>query len=196
LDQYRRARREVDTLRISATHLYDRAKAVVVALPTGPERTRATAALTRADSLLQNMDYTLARLAAQEAENIVVAAGLAPPSLQPADPQAAVATLLEDLGRAVETERLTNLRALFAAPLTDKDARGWQDLFRTAQHLTARFTTDRVVVRGGSATATVQALYKFVTATGSAQRELRPKLALRFTKTASGWRIADMRELP
>ena len=196
LDQYRRSRREVDSLRAGATHLYDRAKAVVVALPTGPERTRATAALTRADSLMQGMDYTLARLAAQEAENIVVAAGLAPPSLQPADPLAAVATLLEDLGRAVETERLTNLRALFAGPLTDKDARGWQALFRTAQQLTARFTADRITVHGGTASATVQALYQFVPAEGGAQRELRPKLATRFTKTASGWRIADMREVP
>ena len=196
LDQFRRARREVDSLRADATHVYDRAKAVVIALPTGPQRTRATAALTRADSLIKGMDYNLARLAAQEAENIVVAAGLAPPSVQPADPQRAVATLLEDLGRAVATERLTNLRALFAAPLTDKDARGWQDLFRTAQGLTARFTTAHLVVRGGSATAAVQALYKFVPAAGGSQRELRPKMAMRFTKTSNGWRIADMRELP
>jgi len=196
LDQYRRARREVDSLRADALHLYDRAKAVVVALPTGPQRTRATAALTRADSLMHGMDYTLARLAAQEAEDIVVAAGLAPPSVQPADPQGAVGTLLEDLARAVETERLTNLRALFAAPLTDKDARGWQDLFRTAQHLTARFTPDRIAVRGSTASTTVQALYRFVPAEGGAQRELRPKLAMRFTKTGSGWRIADMREVP
>src|SRR5439155_1491561 len=95
-------RREVDSLRAGATHLYDRAKAVVVALPTGPERTRATAALTRADSLMQGMDYTLARLAAQEAENIVVAAGLAPPSLQPADPLAAGASgTTSESGRGV-----------------------------------------------------------------------------------------------
>ena len=82
------------------------------------------------------------------------------------------------------------------APLTDKDARGWQDLFRTAQGLTARFTTAHLVVRGGSATAAVQALYKFVPAAGGSQRELRPKMAMRFTKTSNGWRIADMRELP
>src|SRR5205809_158780 len=168
---------------------------VTVGTP-GPQRPRSTAALTRADSLMRGMDFTLARLAAQEAEDIVVAAGLAPPSVQPADPQGAVGTLLEDLARAVETERLTNLRALFAAPLTDKDARGWQDLFRTAQHLTARFTPDRIAVRGSTASTTVQALYRFVPAEGGAQRELRPKLAMRFTKTGSGWRIADMREVP
>src|SRR5207247_574039 len=106
-------------------------------------------------------------------QRLAVAAGLATPSVQPAAREGAVGTLLEDLARAVETERLTNLRALFAAPLTDKDARGWQDLFRTAQHLTARFTPDRIAVRGSTASTTVQALYRFVPAEGGAQRELR-----------------------
>src|SRR5205823_1317192 len=122
-------------------------------------RTRAEAA----GAMKNNVgSWLMAETMLQRAENIVVAAGLAPPSLQPADPLAAVATLLEDLGRAVETERLTNLRALFAGPLTDKDARGWQALFRTAQQLTARFTADRITVHGGTASATVQALYQFV----------------------------------
>ena len=196
LDQYRRARREADSLRADAMHIYDRAKSVILALPTGPQRTRATGALTRADSLMQSLDYNLARLAAQEAEDIVVATGVAPPSPQPADPQRAVATLLEDLGRAVESERIANLRALFAVALTERDAGGWQTLFRTANRLTATFTANRVTFRGTTATATVQAVYKFVPADGGAQRELRPKMAMRFTKTASGWRIADMRETP
>ena len=196
LDQYRRARREADSLRADAAHVYDRAKTVILALPTGPQRTRATAALTRADSLMQSQDYNLARLASQEAEDIVVATGIAPPSVQPADPQRAVATLLEDLGRAVESERIANLRALFAVPLADRDAGGWQTLFRTANRLTANFTANRVTIRGPTATATVQAVYKFVPTDGGAQRELRPKLAMRFTKTPSGWRIADMRETP
>ena len=196
LDQYRRARREADSLRADAMHIYDRAKSVILALPTGPQRTRATGALTRADSLMQSLDYNLARLAAQEAEDIVVATGVAPPSPQPADPQRAVATLLEDLGRAVQSERIANLRALFAVALTERDAGGWQALFRTASRLTATFTANRVTFRGTTATATVQAVYKFVPADGGAQRELRPKMAMRFTKTASGWRIADMRETP
>ena len=194
LDQYRRARREADSLRADAMKVYDRAKTEILALPTGPQRTRATAALTRADSLMQGQDFNLARLSAQEAEDIVVAAGLATASVQPADPQRAVATLLDDLGRAVGSKRLSNLRALFAVPLTDRDARGWQTLFTKAQQLTARYTPDRVTVSGATATAAVQAVYKFVPVSGGAQQELRPKLEMRFTKTSNGWRIANMRE--
>jgi serine/threonine protein kinase len=194
LDQYRRARREVDSLRVVALRLYDRGKRLVVAMPTGPRRTQVTAALTRADSLLQAMDYNLAALTAQSAEDILLAAGIAPPSPQPADPRKALETLLEDLGRAVATERISNMQALFALTIPDRDARGWRSLFQTARGLRARFTADHVNIARAEATADVQAVYTFVPAEGGSQRELRPKMTMRFTKTPNGWRIADMRE--
>jgi eukaryotic-like serine/threonine-protein kinase len=191
--QYRKAGNEAEQLRRQADLAITRATPVVKGVATAPEATHAVTSLARAESLYQAGDYTLATLAARDAEKVGVAAGVAPPSPQPAEPQAAIAVLLLDLARAVASERVANLRVLFPS-MTEANAARWEAFFRRASQLDARFTAAAVHVKGGTGQATVQAEYRFVPKGGGAQQEERASLAMRFTKTPDGWRIAAVRE--
>src|SRR5438034_9926053 len=75
------------------------------------------------------MDYVVARLAALDAEQVGVAAGVAPPSPQPAEPRPGIDVLLQDLERAVSSERVGNLQTLMPV-MADKDVAAWQSFFR------------------------------------------------------------------
>ncbi|MBI1966796.1 MAG: protein kinase [Gemmatimonadetes bacterium] len=186
--QYRKARAEADELRREARRAVDRVTPVVRALPTGPDAARAAILLSRAESLYQAADYGFAKLAAQSAEQIGVAAGIAPPSPQPADPRRAVEVLLEDLARAVASERVENMRVLYPGMTTD-EARGWRYFFRGAERIQARYTIQQFTMTGGTVEAEVRALLQYAPAGGGAPREDRPRLRMRFTKTANGWRV-------
>src|SRR5256885_10918629 len=111
IPQYRKAQQEGEALRRDAQQALARATPVVNALgSTHPDAGRAGASLGRAESLYTAGDYVVARLAALDAEQVGVAAGVAPPSLQPADTRAAVGVLLQDLERAMASERVANLQ--------------------------------------------------------------------------------------
>jgi eukaryotic-like serine/threonine-protein kinase len=195
VSQYRKAQAEVEKLRKEAELAIARATPVVKGLA-GPlgAATRAATSLARAESLYAAMDYPLAASAAQDAERVGVAAGVAPPSPQPLEPHAAIRVLLLDLARAVTSQRVTNLRQLFPF-MTERDAVSWESFFRRASTIEAHFATDDIRVRGGSASATVRAEYRFVQKGGGAQREERAHLEMQFTKTPTGWRVASVREL-
>src|SRR5436309_2982977 len=77
VEQYPKAQREADALRREAQQAVARATPVVHALATRPEAGRAATSLARAESLFSAMDYTLAKLAALDAEQVGVAAGVA-----------------------------------------------------------------------------------------------------------------------
>ena len=49
--------------------------------------------------------------------------------------------------------------------------------------------------RSTTATAQVRALYRYFETANGPPLELRQRLAMRFTKTPSGWRIAGMDEV-
>jgi predicted Ser/Thr protein kinase len=195
IPQYRRAQGEADALRRDAARAIARATPVVQALATRPEAHRAATSLARAESLYAAQDYTVARLAALDAEQVGVAAGVAPPSPQPADARAAADVLLEDLARAVASGRVANLRLLMPT-LSARDAAAWQRFFRRARAVAARYTVEGFTARGETARATVRTVYTYVPADGGAQQELRRRQAIRFAKTPAGWRIADIRDLP
>jgi serine/threonine protein kinase len=191
--QYRKAEIEADTLQRQAALAIARATPVVHALATRPEASRAATSLARAESLYAGMDYVVARLAALDAEQVGVAAGVAPPSPQPGEPRAAVGVLLQDLERAIASERVGNLRVLMP-DMAEKDIAGWQTFFQRYTQLTARYTIERLVLQGGDAHATVQTTYRYVPAGGGAQHETRQRQGIRFTKTPEGWRIANIRD--
>ena len=193
VDQYRKAGREAVVLRSEAEQLISRANTAVRALGARPEAARAVNALARADSLLKAGDFTLAKLAASDAEQTAIGLGVAPPSPQPAEPRAALDVLLQDLGRAVASERIANLKALYPT-MTARDVASWRTFFRGAERLSAKFTAEQLTVRGDSASASVSGIYAFVPRGGGTQREDRPRFAMRFKKTATGWRIASVRE--
>jgi serine/threonine-protein kinase len=192
--QYRKAQAEAATLQHDAQQAIGRATPVVHALATRPEAGRAATSLARADSLYNAMDFVVARLAALDAEQVGVAAGVAPPSPQPGDARAAVAVLLQDLERAVSSARVGNLRVLMPG-MADQDVAAWQGFFQRYTSLTARYTIEHFGGHAGDAQATVRTVYTYVPAGGGSQREARLRQAIRFIRTEDGWRIANIRDV-
>ena len=192
--QYGKAQDEAEALRREAEQAVARATPVVRALATHPQAGRAATSLQRAESLYGALDFALAKLAALDAEQVGVAAGVAPPSPQPADARGAIEVLLEDLARAVASERAANLQVLYPR-MTEAERRSWEAFFRGATGLVARYALKSLSVRGPEARALVDASYVFAPASGGAQREERPRLDMRLEKTPSGWRIAEVGEV-
>ena len=195
IPQYRKAQTEAEGLRQDAEQAIARTTPVVRALATRPEAGRAATSLARAESLYSAMDYVMSRLAALDAEQVGVAAGVAPPSPQPTDPRAGIGVLLQDLERAVSSERVGNLQVLMPG-MAAKDVAGWQAFFERYKQLTARYTIERMSVRADTAVAGVRTVYVYVPAGGGAQRETRLRQTIRFTRSANGWRIANIHESP
>ena len=196
IPQYRKAQQEAEELRREAQLALTRATPVVNALgSTHPDAGRAGASLGRAESLYAAGDWAVARLAALDAEQVGVAAGVAPPSPQPADTRVAVGVLLQDLERAMASERVANLQVLMPG-MAAKDVTGWETFFQRYIRLTARYSVERLSARGDTAYAAVRTVYTFVPAGGGGQRETRLRQAIRFLKTPDGWRIANIRNAP
>jgi eukaryotic-like serine/threonine-protein kinase len=194
VEQYVKARDEARTLDREAQRMLVRVAPVVQAIPTGPAAGNAGVYLARAESLLRQQDFTLAKVAAQSAEQIGVDAGIAPPSSQPAAPRAAVDVLLTDLGRALSSERVANIRVLYPA-MTEDERRGWESFFRGWNQITAKFAIDAFSARGGTANGTVRAMFQYVPARGGAPRVDRRRFEMRFEKKDVGWRLAAVTEL-
>jgi len=195
IPQYAKAQAEAEVLQREAEQAIGRATPVVHALATRPEAGRAATSLARADSLYKAMDYVVSRLAALDAEQVGVAAGVAPPSLQPPEPRAAIAVLLQDLERAVSSERVGNLQVLMPG-MAEKDVAGWQGFFQRFTRLTARYTLERLNTRADTAYATVRTVYLYVPAGGGAQGETRLRQTIRFARTPNGWRVANIHQAP
>src|SRR5437867_2125815 len=172
-----------------------RAAPVVPPLATRPEARRAATSLARADSLYKAMGYVVSRLAALDAEQVGVAAGVAPPSTQPPDARAAIAVLLQDLERAVSSERVGNLQVLMPG-MAPKDVAAWQGFFQLYTRLTARYTIEQLSTRADTAYAAVRTVYLYVPAGGGAQRESRLRQAVPFPRTPNGRRVRNIREGP
>jgi len=194
VDQYRKAQDEARALGQEATQMLQRVTPVVQAIPAGPAAVNAGIYLGRAESLLRQQDFTMAKVAAQSAEQVGIDAGIAPPSSQPPDARGAVAVLLTDLGRALASERVGNVRVIYPR-MTDQERAGWESFFRDWNQITARFTVERFSVRGATATADVRALFEYVPAGGGAPRQDRRRFGMRFEKRDVGWRVATVAEL-
>ena len=195
IPQYRKSQTEAEGLRVEAEQSIARATPVVHALATRPEAGRAATSLARAESLYTAMDYVVSRMAALDAEQVGVAAGVAPPSPQPANTRDAIGVLLQDLERAVSSERVGNLQVLMPG-MGDKDVVAWQSYFKRYTQLTARYSVERLNPRGDTVYAAVRTSYMYVPAGGGAQGETRLRQTIRFTRSPNGWRIADIRNVP
>ena len=192
--QYGKARDEARAMDREAQLMVRRVSPVVQAIPTGAAAANAAVFLARAESLLRVQDFTLAKVAAQSAEQIGIDAGIAPPSPQPANVRSAVEILLSDLGRALSSERIGNIRVLYPG-LTEEERRGWESFFRGWNQITAKFTIDGFRSRGTTANGTVRAVFQYVPARGGAPRVDRRRFEMRFEKKESGWRLAGVSEL-
>jgi eukaryotic-like serine/threonine-protein kinase len=191
---YARARDEARAMDREAQHMIERVAPVVQAIPTGRAASNAGVFLARAESLLHEQDFTLAKVAAQSAEQIGIDAGIAPPSAQPPTPRAAVDVLLSDLGRALASKRISNIRVLYPG-LTESERRGWEAFFRDWNQITAKFTIEDFTVRGNTANGDVRAMFEYVPARGGAPRVDRRRFAMRFERKDVGWRLAAVTEL-
>ena len=194
VEQYRNAQAEARVLQQEAAQMVQRVTPVVQAIPTGPALANAATFLARADSLLRQQDFTMAKVAAQSAEQVAIDAGIAPPSSQPADARGAVDVLLTDLGRALSSERVGNVRVIYPR-MTDQELRGWESFFHDWEQITARFTVERFSARGVAATAEVRALFEYIPAGGGAPRQDRRRFGMRFEKRDVGWRVSAVTEL-
>src|SRR3989441_8513261 len=192
--QYDRARDEARAMDREAQHMIERVSPVVQAIPTGRVASNAGVLLARAESLLREQDFTLAKVAAQGAEQIGIDAGIAPPSTQPPDPRGAVDVLLSDLASALASERIANLRVLYPG-LTEPERRGWLEVFPCWGKSTAQVTVEGVTVQGATATGNVRAMFEYVPAAGGAPRVDRWGYAMRFERKEVGWRLAAVKEL-
>ena len=192
--RYAQARDEARAMEREAQHMIHRVTPVVQALPAGRAAANAGVFLARAESLLREQDFTLAKVAAQSAEQIGIDAGIAPPSTQPADARGAIDVLLDDLGRALASQRISNLRVLYPG-LTEEERRSWEAFFREWNQITAKFTVEDFKTQGASATGNVRALFQYVPAHGGAPRMDRRRFAMRFEKKDPGWRLAAVTEL-
>jgi len=192
--RYAQARDEARAMEREAQHMIQRVTPVVQALPAGRAAANAGVFLARAESLLHEQDYTLAKVAAQSAEQIGIDVGIAPPSTQPADARGAIDVLLDDLGRALASQRISNLRVLYPG-LTEEERRSWEAFFREWNQITAKFTVEDFKTQGASATGNVRALFQYVPAHGGAPRMDRRRFAMRFEKKDAGWRLAAVTEL-
>jgi len=192
--RYAQARDEARAMEREAQHMIQRVTPVVQALPAGRAAANAGVFLARAESLLREQDYTLAKVAAQSAEQIGIDVGIAPPSTQPADARGAIDVLLDDLGRALASQRISNLRVLYPG-LTEEERRSWEAFFREWNQITAKFTVEDFKTQGASATGNVRALFQYVPAHGGAPRMDRRRFAMRFEKKDAGWRLAAVTEL-
>jgi eukaryotic-like serine/threonine-protein kinase len=192
--QYRKAQQEALALDQEARRMIDRVAPVVQAIPTGPDAVNAGIYYARAESLWRAKDFTLAKVSAQSAEQIGTAAGIAPPSSQPADARGAIDVLLTDLGRALSSERAANIRVLYPR-MTEQERSGWETFFHEWDQITAKFTVDQFTVRGATAAATVRALFEYIPSGGGAPRQDRRRFAMRFEKRDVGWRLTSVSEL-
>ncbi len=189
--QFGRAREQARAMDREAEQMVRRVTPVVRALPTGAAAANAGILLARAESLLREQDFTLAKVAAQSAEQIGIDAGIALPSTQPGEARAAVEVLLTDLGRALASERIANLRVLYPG-LTEEERRGWETFFNEWNEITARFTIEDFKVQPGDARATgiVRATFEYVPGAGGTPRVDRRRFAMRFERKEVGWRLA------
>jgi len=194
LEQYRKATVEAQTLQREATQMIQRVTPTVQAIPAGPAVANAATFLARADSLLRAQDYTMAKVAAQSAEQVAIDVGIAPPSPQPADARGAIEVLLTDLGRALASERVGNVRVIYPK-MTDAERRGWEKFFHDWDQITARFTVERFTAQGPAASADVRALFEYIPAGGGAPRQDRRRFGMRFEKRDVGWRVSTVTEL-
>ena len=194
VEQYRKAHDEARALQQEAAQMLQRVTPVVQAIPAGPAAVNAGIFLARAESLLRQQDYTMARVAAQSAEQVGIDAGIAPASSQPPDARGAVAVLLTDLGRALSSERVGNVRVLYPR-ITDAERRGWETFFHDWDQITAKFEMERFNARGPTASADVRAMFEYIPAGGGAPRVDRRRFAMRFEKRDVGWRVATVTEL-
>jgi serine/threonine-protein kinase len=194
VQQYGRARDEARAMDREAQRMVQRVTPVVQAIPMGPAAANAAIFLARAESLLREQDFTLAKVAAQSAEQIGIDVGMAPPSPQPPEARDAVTVLLDDLGRALASQRIANLRVLYPG-LTDEERRGWEAFFRDWNQITAKFTIEDFKLQGATATGNVRAMFQYVPARGGAPRLDRRRFAMRFERKDVGWRLAGVSEL-
>jgi hypothetical protein len=174
--------------------MVQRVTPVVQAIPTSRPAADAGIFLARAESLLREKDFTLAKVAAQSAEQIGIDAGIAPPSSQPIDTAGAIDVLLADLGRALSSERIGNIRVLYPG-LTEDERKGWEQFFHGWDQITAKFTVEDLKPQGSVATANVRAVFQYVPARGGAPRVDRRRFAMRFERKDVGWRLAAVNEL-
>jgi len=196
--QYRKAVGETDSARTDARRRLDRAATLVHSIKAGTAPTGAPAALAQADSLFAGRNYVMAALAAAAAENAAVAAGARVRTVtpQPPNPREAIAQLLDDFARAIQSRQVANMKTLYPS-ITNDEVSQWQRLFAGVTSVDVTFNTDSLKLRGAGARGVVRGHFRDLPdGPHPAPREWNQSFTMTFRRGAPGWRITGILTRP
>jgi hypothetical protein len=107
-----------------------------------------------------------------------------------ADARTAIAGLVDAWARALETRDVAAIRRAF--PDADYEEGMLASFLPTAEGFRAQLTVDRIDENGDGATAAVTGVYRW-TDRAAGRQELTVPLSFRFSRTAEGWTVVEMR---
>jgi serine/threonine protein kinase len=186
---YRKAIAETDSVRLDARKRLDRATTLAHSVRAG-SRGRAVAALARADSLFTARDYVMSAIASGAAEQTAIAAGARVRTVtpQPKDPRAAIAQLLDDFSRAIQSRKVSNMRVLYPS-ITSKEVRSWEQFFDGVTSVDVSFVTDSLTIKDPTARGVIRTHFLSIHAGSPTPQESQQTLVTSFRHNPGGWRI-------
>ena len=117
------------------------------------------------------------------------------PAPPPRDPRAevrAVAEVITEYGRAIESENIGNLRRVYPG-MTAEQEKGWEQFFSTVRDVKTQLAIRQADVSGEVGSALVGGVYTYVN--GSTHRTEQQQVSFRavLRRSGAGWRITEIR---
>ena len=189
---YRKALAETDSIRLDARKRLDHATTLTHSLRPSAQG-RAVAALARADSLFTGRDYVMSGIASGAAEQAAIAAGARVRTVtpQPKEPRAAIAQLLDDFSRAIQSRKVSNMRVLYPS-ITAKEVKSWEQFFDGVTGVDVTFMTDSLVIKDPTARGVLHAHFLSIHAGSPTPQESQQTLVTSFRHNPGGWRISGI----
>jgi len=186
---YRKAMAETDSVRLDARKRLDHATTLAHSVRAGSQG-RAVAALARADSLFAARDYVMSAIAAGAAEQSAIALGARVRTVtpQPREPRAAIAQLLDDFSRAIQSRKVSNMRVLYPS-INGKEVKSWEQFFDGVTSVDVAFVTDSLTIKDPNARGVIHAHFLAIHAGSPTPQESQQTLVTSFRHNPSGWRI-------
>ncbi len=117
------------------------------------------------------------------------------PSQPPPDPQVevrAVAALIGEYARAVESESVGNLRQVYPS-MTAEQQKGWEQFFGTVSQIKSQLSPRQIDVSGDVGSVLVSGLYTYVNGSTHRSEQQQVSFHASLRKTGGVWRIAGIR---
>lgn len=186
---YHRALSETDSVRLDARKRLDHATTLTHSVKPGSQGP-AIAALARADSLFTARDYVMSAIAAGAAEQAAITAGARVRTVtpQPKEPRAAIAQLLDDFSRAIQSRKVGSMRVLYPS-ITRQEIKSWENFFDGVTSVDVAFVTDSLTIKDPTARGVIHAHFLAIHAGSPTPQESQQTLVTSFRHNPGGWRI-------